>query len=409
MDRDRRLAFLILKEIEENDAWSNLVINKYISENGADSPAFIRELTYGIIRNKLLLDYNINGFLKKPNIGLSERIWLRMGFYQLAFMGGVADYAAINETVNIARSFKKGCEGFINAVLRNFQRSKCELKYPDKSDPSYYSIKYSADKSIVDLWLKYYGREKTEKMLSASNTPAPLTIRVNSLRTDRDSLAEQLSELGFKTSLSDMTPTCITVSGSRLLDTELFKNGYFSVQGEASQYAVCVLDPIPGSAVIDLCAAPGGKTCAMAEIMKNTGSIKAFDLYEHRVRLIDKESKRLGLDIIKASELDASLFDPSLENSADYVLADVPCSGLGTLRQNPEIKYRRLNSIESQRRILENALRYVKPGGVVLYSTCTVNPLENQEITKGYNIEKELQFYTEEKGIDGFYICKIRR
>ena len=429
MDKDRRTAFLILKETEEKKRWANLAADRLIKKEGADSPGFVRELVYGVIRNKTLLDFNIDRFLKKPKLGLSERIWLRMGFYQLALMDGVKEHAAVNETVELARSFKKGSESFINAVLRNFQRSGKELAYPEKDAENYLCVRYSVHEDIARLWTESYGKESAERLLQASSSPAPLSIRVNRLKTDKDKLCEDLESLGFEVyKEGHLSSSCIYVKGSGLLDTDLYKDGYFSVQGDSSQYAVRILDPKPGTTVIDLCAAPGGKSCAMAERMEGKGQILAFDIYEHRVKLIEKEAKRLGLDMIKAGLGDASIYDEKLDSLADYVLADVPCSGLGTLRENPEIKFRTPDVIEAQGEILKNALRYVKPGGYVLYSTCTIDPKENEEVIKAceeidshalsgspydpskkYKVIASRQLFTKKGGYDGFYICLLKR
>lgn len=410
MDRDRRLSYLILKDVEEDGSWSNLAVSKRISAEGADSPAFVRELVYGVIRSKLLLDYNIDLFLKKPGIKSSERIWLQMGFYQLGCMDGVKPYAAISETVALAKSFKKGSEGFINAVLRSFQRSGCRLQYPDKSDiVRYLSVKYSADESIVSLWMKAYGEAKAEELLAASMTPAPLALRVNPLKCTKEELTKDLKAKGFEVCEGGLSKDCIIAKGSGLLDTEEYRDGFFSVQGESSQFAVSVLAPSSGSVVLDLCAAPGGKTCAMAEMMKDRGKILAFDYYEHRVKLIKKEAKRLGLSIIEAAVGDAAVFNKELEGTADFALCDVPCSGLGTLRENPEIKLRPVSKITVQRVILENAFAYVKKGGRVLYSTCTVNPEENEKVTEGFNVIYQKQLFTEVNGPDGFYVCLIEK
>ncbi len=430
MDNDRRTAFLILKDVEENKGWSNLVSHKYIKKEKVSSPAFVRELVYGVLRNKLLLDYNINRFLKKGKTGVSEKIWLRMGFYQLSMMGGVKDHAAINETVELARKFKRGSEGFINGVLRSFQRSGCELVYPDPSDESYLSIRYSADMGIARLWEKSYGKDNAEILLFASCSPAPLSLRPNILKDTKEGLENKLSELGFETieRNSYLCKDAVYVRGGDLIGSSLYKEGFFSLQGESSQYAVSILDPKPGSTVLDLCAAPGGKSCAMAERMKGEGKVVAFDIYEHRVKLIEKEAKRLGICIIEARQKDSSVFDKELEGYFDFVLADVPCSGLGTLRENPEIKLRPPDDIDVQGKILENALRYVKKGGRVLYSTCTISPKENEEVIKDcsfldahiltgkdeekdkdFNVIASRQLFTKTGGHDGFYVCLIER
>ena len=420
MDRDRRLAFLILKDIETGHAWSNLAVKEKLASQGADRPAFLRELVYGCIRNQILLDYNVRRFLSRPKLSAAEKVLLRMGFYQLAMMDSVQDHAAINETVSLASAFIRGRQGFINAVLRSFQRDGKRLIY------DCLSTRYSCAEWIIKLWEKSYGKEKTEELLAAGNTPAPFTIRVNTLKTDRSSLSKELKRLGYEVSECSGSALCLQIKGSGLLDTELYKEGLFSVQGESSCRAVELLAPAEGEMLLDLCAAPGGKSCAAAELMKNRGKIMSFDIYEHRTELIKKEAARLGIGIIDAVSNDSSVFDPALDNKADCVIADVPCSGLGTIRRNPEIKITGRSAEESSRildelckiqyNILVNALKYVKKGGRVLYSTCTIDPAENGDLVRkvlsdvgGHYIESEEQVFIQAGGPDGFYTCIIRR
>ena len=422
MDKDRRLVYLILKDMEQKEAYSNLVINGYLKE-GADSPAFIRELVYGVLRNQLLLDWNIRRFLNKGGrLKPGERVLLRMGFYQLACMDSVPEYAAVGETVKLAAAFMKGRQGFINGVLRSFARDGAQLSVPSESDAGelkHLSVAYSCDESIVRLWLDAYGREKTEAMLKASNLPAPLTIRTNTLKIQPKDLKENLKNQGFTVTDGDLSRS-FNVEGSGLLDTEEFRRGFFQVQDEASQTAVETLAPEPGDVLLDLCAAPGGKCCAAAILMENRGLIKAFDYYEARAGLINQLAQRLGIDIVQASQADATVLDEDLIGSADCVICDVPCSGLGVVRRKPEIKLRplpaELESLpEKQIRILHNGAKYVNlKGGKLLYSTCTVNPRENGELVRrflsensGFAIEKELQLFPGES--DGFYICLLRR
>ncbi len=471
MDKDRRLAFLVLKDIEENGRWANLALGAALSKEKAANPAFVRELVYGVLRNQKLLDYNIARFLKKPKLSVNERLLFRMGFYQLALMDGVADHAAINETVAIAAAFMKGRQGFINAVLRSFQRDGKRLL---DDGPL---TRWSCAKWIADLWTAQYGADKAEALMQASCTPAPLTIRANLARISRADLKAAL-ESGFDVKDTALSDRCLEVKGSGLLDTQLYKQGYFSVQGEAS---CCAVDQLladlstrqfsapaaqqlntpaaqqPRPLIVDLCAAPGGKSCAAAELLATKqnsapGRVLSFDLYPHRVELIEKEAKRLGLgSVITASPADTQQPLPELFGRADYVIADVPCSGLGTLRRDPEIKLRERTPAESakaleeltkiQYNILINALRIVKPGGRVAYSTCTVNKAENGDLVrkvladiagqaagntsqgsqaigaqassaptqaaKRFAIVSEIQLFQTEGGPDGFYICVI--
>jgi len=366
MSKDRQAAYEILKEIEQDKAYSNLAVSAYLSKHEVDSAPFIRELVYGCLRQQILLDYNIARYASKTKT--SDRIILRMGMYQLCFMNSVSDYAAVNESVELS----KGNGKFINAVLRNFIRDGKELLYDS------IATKYSCHESIVGLLTKAYGEERTEKILAHSLITPKLSERVN-------------------------------------------RSGLISIQGKSSQKAIEVLDPRPGECIIDLCAAPGGKSLYAADLMENSGQIYAFDLYEHRVDLINKESARLGINIIESKVHDSTRLDASLLEKADAVICDVPCSGLGTIAKKPEIKLKGLSPempelYKTQAEILENAGRYVKIGGRVLYSTCTINPKENEKQIQaflkkhGNEFEKtyEEQIFPE-GDFDGFYISILKR
>ncbi len=445
MDKDRNLAYQALKSIEKSGSWSNLALGR-LSGGKSDSPAFVREIVYGVLRNRMLLDYNIDRFLKRPKIGLAERIILRLGFYQLVFMDSVPDYAAVNTSVELAGVYAKSAKGLVNAVLHSFIRDGKALRLPDPSgctETERMSLEYSCSPWIIDLWTKAYGAERTLGLLKASNTPAPLAIRANRLRNTRDDLAEILTGKGFDVSFSEICGTSLRVRGKGLLDLEEFAEGRFSVQGEASQLAAELLDAKSGDTVIDMCAAPGGKSCAIAEAMEDRGNIYAFDLYPERVKLIEASAARLGLKSIRASAADASKplteafrsIAGAQEGSArtaegsagsaddkvlaDRVLCDVPCSGLGTLRQKPEIKLKErpldLDLLpDIQLKILKNGADHLKTGGKLVYSTCTVDPAENVDIVtrflaenKGFELTFEKQFFTEENGPDGFYIAVL--
>lgn len=423
---ERRAAFLALKQIETEKTWSNLALSENLKGTGKTG-AFAREMVYGILRNQILLDHNIGRYLKKPRLKVSERILLRIGFYQLCFMDSVKDHAAVNETVALARTFAKGREGFINAVLRSFIRDGKELVWPKLSEgfsedelTESLSVRYSAAPWIVRLWLEAYGRKKTEELLSACLAPAPLTVRVNRLKMTRDEAAKALNGLGFETEPCEKAPFGLKVRGSGLTETGLFKDGCISVQGEASQLAVCILAPKAGELMLDLCAAPGGKSCAAAEMMEDSGKVIAFELHEARTALIKASSERLGLKSIEAVTADSSKPLSGYEGKADCVLCDVPCSGLGVIRQKPEIKLsERPEGFDDlpriQRDILLTGISCLKPGGRLVYSTCTVDPAENSGVTSIIKdrpdlvIEEEHQFFQTPGGMDGFYICLIRR
>ena len=402
---DRELAYLALRDIESGSSWSNLALKQRLGggkpgpeKKEAGSPAFVRELVYGVLRNQILLDANIDRFVKK--IKTPERIILRIGLYQLCRMDSVTQYAAVNESVELAKRYAKGREKLVNGVLRNFIRQGCRLSAEDDC------TLYSVQPWIWDVLCESYGVEKTKAMLGSCLGPAKLSLRRNPLRCSEEEFEKLLSG----------------GEAASLISSEAYKNGLFSVQGQASQRAVRALAPQPGDFVIDMCAAPGGKSCAAAEMMQNSGRVLAFDLYPHRVELIRKEAKRLGLGIIEAREADASKpFSPQLAESADCVICDVPCSGLGVIKKKPEIKLRaskeEAESLPAlQLAILENAASCLKPDGRLLYSTCTVIPAENSAVKdkfiKGhpeFELLEESLTLPDETNDDGFYFCVLRK
>lgn len=431
---------MVLLDIEEREAYSNIALNNRLKDTAPENQGFVRELVYGVLRYKKLLDHYIDRLAAKGIKSIKKRDLnvLRLGLYQIIYMNSVPDYAAISESVDLARKFCKGREKLVNAVLRSFLRKRDELA-PERPDDSAYSdsaynemisflaIKYSYDESIVRLWLKQYGLKQTEKMLNAGNEIPDLTIRVNELKTGIEELECLLKQQGFKVSKGEMCRNILHVTGSGLLNSRSYRDGLFSVQDESAMRAVEILDPQPGDTLIDMCAAPGGKCLAAAEKMKNTGHIKAFDVYQKKTEVIRHEALRLGIDIVEADVADGTEMDHSLKNSADRVIADVPCSGLGVVRRKPEIKYRSLNKeyneehtelcdlTNLQLSILRNASEYVKPGGVLVYSTCTVNRDENDAVidrfmkcNKGFSKEKEIQIFPGENGADGFFICRLK-
>lgn len=409
-DRSRRLAFDILKAVEADGGYSNILLNRRLEHAENADPALVRDLVHGVLKNETLLDWQIARFLKKPGLRLQAKLLLRLGFYQLAFCGDIPDYTAVDETVALARDVMRGNEGFVNAVLRSFLRDGKTLRYPDH-DPddadslaAYLSVRYSCQPWIVRLWLDAYGAEQTERLLAESLKTPPLVLRPNRLKTDRTD--------GF-----DLAGG-IRSSGD-------YKEGCFSVQDASALEAVNALQPRRGERVLDVCAAPGGKTCAMAELMENEGSILACDVHEGKLKLVEREARRLGISIIRTCARDARTAPPGDESAFyDAVLCDVPCSGLGVLRRKPEIKLRlkeenakALPAVQSA--ILANAARFVRPGGRLMYCTCTVNPAENEGVTQAFladgAFEKraERQIFTGEQAEgpagDGFYYCLMRK
>ena len=425
MDKNRRSAFYTLMDIEKNLAYSNIALKHRIRRGKPDSPAFVREMTYGVLKNRVYLDYIISNFVKTPleKTDASDLTLLRMGLYQLIFMNSVPDYAAINETVNLAKRFSPGHEGFINGVLRQFQRDKEYVHLPDKDNnvADYLCKKYSYASWIVEMWLDSFGFDETETLLAAGNETPEFSVRVNKLRTGREEAAHRLNAKGYNTRLSDRASMGLLIEGSNLLSTRMYINGFFSVQDESSQIAVDIADPQPGDVVIDVCAAPGGKTLAMAEKMGDVGKIHAWDLYKRKLTQIELETKRLGISIVETHTWDAARINTEMVGVADVVFADVPCSGLGVVRRKPEVKYKEdvagLEELYNQQlEILTASANYVKYGGTLIYATCTISAFENQNIisaflkkNKSFERMDTVQLLPHKDHMDGFFICKMRR
>ena len=423
MDINRKTALQVLTDVEKNGSYSNISLNRHIKDNAATDPAFVRELVYGVIKNKYLLDHYLKQFIRKGfnKLRISELSILRMGAYQILFMDSVPGYAACSETVDLAKKFARGKEGFINGVLRSLDRSKDDLKQPESHDPAeYISVRYSVEKWIAELLISIYGCEKAEKYMEAVNGSPELCLRINLLKTDRESLMAELIDQGFDVRPSDISERALIASGTGILETEAFREGKFAVQDQASVLAADTLDAKSGMTVADCCAAPGGKTAAIAESMGDQGEIFAFDIYEHKLRLMDELFRRNGISIVKTAIGDAREPVAELVDKCDRVLCDVPCSGLGVLGRKPEIKYRKeydiLELINAQKDIIDNVSKYVKTGGTLVYSTCTVNPAENTEVISyfisnhpEFRKKKEICLDPVDTGTDGFYICKLIR
>ncbi len=425
MDLNRKTAYEVLFDIEKNGAYSNISLNNFIEKNEPDNPAFVRELVYGVVKNKILLDFVLKIFVAKgfSKLKPNDLSLLRMGAYQLLFMNSVPEYAAVSETVELAKKFSKGKERFINAVLRNLIRERSNIKFPNSEDDpyKYLSVTYSCEPWIVELWMNAFGYQTTKEILAASMETPDLSIRVNLEKSSKKELTDELTELGFTVWDTQLSDRALLVKGSGLLDTKAFKEGRFSVQDVSSIVCSDILSEdteAEAELVIDCCACPGGKTFATAEILRNS-SIIAMDVYENKLSMMKEEALRTGHQNIKFIQNDATKSRPELHEKASRVICDVPCSGLGVLRRKPEIKYKEEYDIASlvskQSKILHAAAHYVKRGGVIVYSTCTINPQENQNQVKNfvsdnpeYEIEKEVQLLPT-MGVDGFYIAKLRR
>ncbi len=428
MDDGRRIAFNVLMDVEEKKAYSNLALNHHCAGAKPEARALARRLSYGVLENKLYLDYIISHYLDEPNRdpGPIEKNILRLGLYQIIFMDTIPDYASVSETVNLSKRYKKGIDGFVNAVLRGYLRSGEEIKLPDREEDEslYLSVKYSYSKWMIDMWIEEYGLPFTEELLAAGNKVPSLCIRPNMMKITRKELKKSLENKGYLVEEGRLSSLALKIregtSDDILTRTALYRDGFFSIQDESSMISVEIMDPNPEEVIADVCAAPGGKTMYIAEKMRDKGQIIALDIHSKKLALIKEQAERLGIHIVETEVWDSETVNSKMIEKADRVLVDAPCSGLGTVRRKPEVKYREKSVIEGlpaiQKKILSASSNYVKPGGILLYCTCTINRKENQEVTKDFlmfNKEfskvEEIQLLPNINDTDGFYICKMQR
>lgn len=455
IDLDREAAFKALLAIERDGSYSNLELSKMLASDELSNKGFIREIVYGVTENKIYLDYILDKFIKKgaAKTKLQALIILRMGVYQILFMNSVPNYAAVNESVALARRFARGTDGFINGVLRNFIRNMDSASEIDvKGQLEYLSIRYSCQLKLVEELVSMLGFEHAKVLLEHAGHRPPLSIRVNVEKISVKELADRLRANGFEIEGSKLSDRVLLVKGGALTEANEYKEGLFSIQSEESCAIADFADAKSTELVIDLCAAPGGKAAAMAEQMLKPststepltetepckksststepltktepgiadGKIIALELYEHRAALIEATARRLGLENIEVRCQDAVEQIDELVGKADLVLADVPCSGLGVIRRKPEMKYRDEfdfdELVEIQKSILETGSSYLKPGGRLIYSTCTINPRENELMVKDF-LERHEEFISEKEvklspfdnGYDGFYMNKLKK
>ena len=455
IDLDREAAFKALLAIERDGSYSNLELSKMLASDELSNKGFIREIVYGVTENKIYLDYILDKFIKKSaaKTKLQALIILRMGVYQILFMNSVPNYAAVNESVALARRFARGTNGFINGVLRNFIRNMDSASEIDvKGQLEYLSIRYSCQLKLVEELVSMLGFEHAKKLLEHAGHRPPLSIRVNIAKISVKELADRLRANGFETDGSKLSDRVLLVKGGALTEANEYKEGLFSIQSEESCAIADFADAKSTELVIDLCAAPGGKAAAMAEQMLKpststepltetepgkqpstltepltktepgiaSGKVIALELYEHRAALIEATARRLGIENIEVRCQDAIEQIDELVGKADLVLADVPCSGLGVIRRKPEMKYRDEfdfdELVEIQKSILETGSSYLKPGGRLIYSTCTINPRENELMVKDF-LERHEEFISEKEvklspfdnGYDGFYMNKLKK
>ena len=384
----RMIAYRVLMQVEGAGGYSNISLNAALSAAKLEprDKAFVTRLVYGVIENRNYLDHVISSYSKAgAKVEPEVRCVLRMAVYQMAFLD-TPDSAAVNESVNLAKKLKLfRATGFINGLLRNYIRDGKQIKLPDRhSDPDLYlSVRYSCPLWMVKLWRGAYGDGICESILSSLAGRPPIFARVNTTKITADELCRSFEASGVKAELSRVIPDCLVLDNTgSVRELAQYDRGEFHVQDGSSQLCCLIAAPKSGDRVYDVCAAPGGKSFTMAELMGDKGKIISCDIHPHRVKLIAEGADRLGLGCVKAIVRDALSDDG--EQCADLVLCDVPCSGMGIIRRKPDIKRKSREEVEElpelQYRILESSSRLVKAGGRLVYSTCTLNPAENCEV-----------------------------
>ena len=437
MGSGREAALEALTACRRLDAWSDGSLKA--ASRGLDrrEAALAARLTYGVLQNRALLDFYLDRYCSQPFVKLEPfvRDVLRLGAYQILFMDRVPDSAAVNEAVKMVNHRKRQrASGFVNAVLRRLSREKGSLPVlPAQDEAACLALRYSHPAWLVRRLLKLLGREEAEAFLRLDNESVPTTIQRNSLRCTAGELTESLTESGARLAPHPWMPDCWEVGGGGDLESlPAFQKGLFQVQDAAAKAAVLAAGLRPGMRVLDVCAAPGGKSFAAAALMEDRGEIIACDIHPHKLALIEKGAERLGLHCIQTVQADGREERREWADGFDAVLCDVPCSGLGIIRKKPDIRYKDPKQLAGlpavQSAILENASRYVRPGGVLLYATCTVLPEENGDVTAGFlsrhsEFTKEpfslpgrqeqndgtLTLWPQRHGTDGFYVCKMRK
>ncbi|MGO5115603.1 16S rRNA (cytosine(967)-C(5))-methyltransferase RsmB [Candidatus Avoscillospira sp. LCP25S3_F1] len=430
----RNTALAALIACRKNDAWSDGILKDYIRRDRLDSrdAALATRLCYGVVQNRLLLDFYLTEFVKGGVRKLQPVVQdiLRLGVYQIVFMDRIPPSAAVNEAVEQGKRYANPrAAGLVNGVLRSVLRAGENLPQPTDL-----ATRYSHPAGLVELLQDNVGEDLLEPLLQSHNTAPATVVQVNPLKTTEADLCRRWDEQGVAYVPHPWMPGCYELSGTGNLEQmDTFRDGSLLVQDAAAKLPAVVADIEPGMSILDCCAAPGGKSFAAAMALQNRGKIISCDIHPHKIQLIEKGAERLGIETLTAQVQDASAFNPQWENAMDVVLADVPCSGLGTIRKKPDIRYKALKPLEGlpavQRRILDNVCRYVRPGGVLVYSTCTILRRENEDIVDSF-LQEHPDFAAERMALpeglgagavsrltllpcvhqcDGFFVAKLRK
>ena len=430
IDKARNLALKILYDINEKKAYSNIVLDKYINKNRNELSnldiGFISELVYGVITWKLTLEYIVQKYSKIKIKKMSEWVKniLMLGSYQIIFLDKVPKSAAVNESVNLCKKYNYKSANFVNAILRKIEKSDYQNIDDIKEINKRISLKTSMPEWLVDKLINEYGAKEALEICNDLNLRPNNTVRINRLKGNL--------EIGNQAILDDFR----TITGTKnIVKMPEYINGNISIQDESAGLSSFILNPKEGETVLDACSAPGGKTTYLAEIMNNTGSIVAWDIYEERLKQVDENAKRLGINIIKTEVKDASIYDKAYDKKFNKILLDVPCLGLGVIRRKPDIKWNRneenIDEITKiQYQILKTCSKYLKDDGILVYSTCSILKEENINIIEKFleeedfeivdisdKVKKDFKYVNEKNTIelfpnekhDGFYIACLKR
>ena len=435
--RDAALESLLL--MERRGAWSDGSVKRIVAQAGLDSrdAALCARMTYGVVQNRTLLDYYIDSWCSQKAARLEPVVAcvLRLGIYQILFMDKVPDRAAVHETVELVkRRGKARAAGMVNAVLRKCVASKSTLPRLPQNDPlRRMTVQYSHPRWLVERLVSLVGAEEAEEFLRLDNRPVATCIQTNPLKTTPEELAQELRDAGVSVQPHPWLVGCFEITGTGDLERlPAFAEGRCTVQDAAARLVSTVAAPESNDRVQDVCAAPGGKSFSAAFAMEDRGTILACDLHENKLKRIREGADRLGLTCIETEAADGRTPHPDWVGIFDAVLVDAPCSGLGIIRKKPDTRYKKADDLFTlpvvQAAILENAATYVRPGGMLVYSTCNILPEENQQVTDAFLAEHpeffrenialpepvgetdgQLTLWPQRHGTDGFYICRMRR
>lgn len=424
MRSTREVAVRLVEQVFQGGAYSNLLLNKCLREqNFSDlDRKFLTELVYGTVKACGTLDWYLAQVVTQPLTKLETLILadLRVALFQILYMDRVPSAVAVDEAVKVAKSVANfGAAQLVNGVLRNFLRRQEEFQLPDK-EADRLALTLWHPKELVKKWLKYYGSEAVQTLCEFNNSPAPVCLRTNTLKLTREALGAKLQNLGVEFEFSKIAPEGIVCKNIPSLQ-QMLQNcaGDFYIQDESSMLVAPLLAPEPGDKVLDLCSAPGGKTTHLAQLMQNQGCVVACDIHPHRLQLMEENAKNLGISIIETRLNDGTVRNEDFVGAFDKVLVDAPCSGLGVLRRRAEARWRKKRADLKifpplQSAILAQAAEYVKAGGVMVYSTCTIEQSENHYVVEkfltehqDFSLVSEKQLLPHIDGVDGFYLAKL--